>query len=115
MAAVDKGGQYEAILANLKSELDKLRAETQRVAQENVTSAEEAQQLSQLAKSGELGAEMQQAASLVAGGSETWDSLFSGKSANSALLEPIMQANAGKYGGELSGRIKGDPVPGVVE
>ncbi|WP_067853221.1 hypothetical protein [Nocardia shimofusensis] len=115
MAAVDRSGQYESILADLKSEIGKLREETQRVAQANVTSAEEAQQLSQLAASGELGAEMQQAASLVAGGSETWDSLFSGKTANSAFLEPIMQANMEEYGGELSAKIKADPVPGVVE
>ncbi|MFD8098402.1 hypothetical protein ACFV24_02605 [Nocardia fluminea] len=115
MATHDENSQYESILAQLKSEMNNLRREVQQLTQATATSAEEALQLSQVAKSGEWGPEMQQAAELVANGIETWDSLFSGRSTNSALLKSAMQPNAAKYGGELSAKIKADPVPHVVD
>lgn len=115
MAIANRSEAFGSILAELKSQLDELMQEAQRLAQANVTTAEEAQKLQELAASGELGAEFKQAADLVASGAETWDALFSGKSANSSLLIPAMTANSGKYGAELSAQIRSDPEPDMVE
>lgn len=115
MAIANKGDQFGSILAELTTALDNLRRDAEGLAQANVTTADEARQLQELATSGELGAEMEQAARLVSGGAETWDSLLSGRSANSALLFPTMETNAARYGGELRGKITAEPAPSVVE
>lgn len=115
MAIADRSGDFGSILSELTSALDNLKQEVGRLAQANVTTPDEARQLQEMAESGELGPEMRQAAALVAAGSETWDSLLSGHSANSALLFPVMEANASRYGAEFSAKIAAEPAPDVVE
>lgn len=115
MAIVDRGDEFGSILEELTSALSDLKQEVERLAQGNVTTAEEARQLQELAESGELGPEMEQAAGLVVSGAETWDSLFSGQSANSSLLFPVMEANAARYGADFSAKIRSEPEPDVVE
>ncbi|MEU4314473.1 hypothetical protein [Nocardia sp. NPDC024068] len=115
MAIADRGDAFGTILNQLTTALGDLQREVERLAQANVTTPEEARQLQELAESGELGSEMEQAAALVAAGTETWDGLLSGRSANSALLAPVMQANAARYGSEFSAKIAAEPAPDVVE
>lgn len=114
MAIADRGDAFGTILNQLTSALGDLQREVERLAQANVTTPED-RQLQELAESGELGPEMEQAAALVAAGTESWDALLSGRSANSGLLSAVMQTNAARYGSEFSAKIAAEPAPDVVE
>ncbi|WP_040833568.1 hypothetical protein [Nocardia brevicatena] len=109
MAIADRSNDFNAVLARLTSALGELKQEVERLAQTNVTTPDEARQLQEQAESGELGPEMEQAAALVAAGSESWESLLSGRSPNSVLLFPIMEANASRYGAEFRAKIVSGP------
>ncbi|MEV6276757.1 hypothetical protein [Nocardia sp. NPDC051832] len=86
MAAVTPDDSVSGALTKLQSHLSGLAGKAAAYQQENQLSAAELQQLSESASSGELGADMQAAANLVASGQDTWQAMFAGDSSNAGLL-----------------------------
>ncbi|WP_194814251.1 hypothetical protein [Nocardia sp. XZ_19_385] len=89
MAAVtpaDPSDSVSGALSQLRTHLSELTGKVAAYKQENELSAAELQQLSESASSGELGADMQAAANLVASGQDTWQAMFAGDSSNAGLI-----------------------------
>ncbi|WP_433202646.1 hypothetical protein ACQP1G_12645 [Nocardia sp. CA-107356] len=66
-------------------------------------------ELQSKAQSGDMGAEMQSAASLVSSGVDTWSNLFSGKSSNSGLVSSHLDKMITENRDAIRAAVAGDP------
>ncbi|WP_040801320.1 hypothetical protein [Nocardia higoensis] len=98
MAIADHASKIKAAVSAIDTALGELEQRLASFKASCQVPAEVWQSLQEKAASGELGADMQAAAGLVAGGGETWDSLFSGQSSNSDLVISHLDAMQAEHG-----------------
>ncbi|MFE7803020.1 hypothetical protein [Nocardia sp. NPDC057440] len=105
MAGVTNDSTFAAVLERVNAAIAKAEQSHAKFKQENQPSAEDLQEMHRLAAAGELGAEMQAAASLVSSGQETWQSLCSGKSANGHLLASHLDRMNAEHGDAVAASV----------
>ncbi|MET9285416.1 hypothetical protein [Nocardia beijingensis] len=104
----DYDAKVRAAMDNLRSAIADTRNQLNSYRQRNQPSAELLQHLQDKASSGDLGADMQALADLVASGQETWMNLFTTATANSALLHSHLDRMYAEHGAAVRAALQGD-------
>ncbi|MEW1740064.1 hypothetical protein AB0346_29370 [Nocardia beijingensis] len=104
----DYDAKVRAAMDNLRSAIADTRNQLNSYRQRNQPSAELLQHLQDKASSGDLGADMQALADLVASGRETWMNLFTTDTANSALLHSHLDRMYAEHGAAVRAALQSD-------
>ncbi|MEU0503259.1 hypothetical protein [Nocardia sp. NPDC005998] len=114
MAAVNSNpldftARIATALEKVKTAIEEADRQLAHFKADNQVPAEVLAELQSKAQSGELGADMQSAASLVSSGVDTWPNLFSGKSSNSGLVSSHLDKMITENRDAIRAAVAGDP------